>query len=263
MRQLTDYEPVQSICHMPEGSTLMQQTSTTALLPLELSSVSFRIGDKLLLDNISTTIVDPGITVIMGSNGAGKSLFVRLVHGLLEPSSGEIHWNGKPLDLVLRRRQALVFQKPVLLRRSVAANIDFVLKPRAAHRKRKRDQILREVDLFKQRSQPARLLSGGEQQRLALARALATDPEVLLLDEPSASLDPATTIHIENQLMQTRERGVKIILVTHDIGQARRLADDVMFMHNGQLLEHRSAEAFFKSPSSEPAKAYLEGRLIL
>lgn len=241
----------------------MQQTSSKALLPLELSSVSFRIGDKLLLDNISATIADPGITVIMGANGAGKSIFVRLVHGLLEPSSGEIHWNGKVLDLALRRRQALVFQKPVLLRRSVAANIDFVLKPRATHCKRKRDQILREADLFKQRSQPARLLSGGEQQRLALARALATNPEVLLLDEPSASLDSATTIQIESLLKQTRERGVKIILVTHDIGQARRLADDVIFMHAGQLLEHRSAESFFKSPSSNHAKAYLDGRLVL
>ena len=240
----------------------MQHTSVETLIKLELSSVCFRTGEQLLLDNISTTISNPGITVIMGANGAGKSLLIRMVHGLLEPSSGEIHWNGKLIDLELRRRQAMVFQKPVLMRRSVAANIDFVLKSRASHCQHKRDQILREAGLFEQRSQPARLLSGGEQQRLALARALATDPEILLLDEPSASLDSATTIQIENLLKQTRARGVQIILVTHDIGQARRLADDVIFMHAGKLLEHSSAEAFFKSPSSEYAKAYLEGRLI-
>ena len=262
MRQPTGYAAVQSICPMPESPPLMQHTSAETLIKLELSSVCFRTGEQLLLDNISTTISDPGITVIMGANGAGKSLFVRMVHGLLEPSSGEIHWNGKLIDLELRRRQAMVFQKPVLMRRSVAANIDFVLKSRASHCQHKRDQILREAGLFEQRSQPARLLSGGEQQRLALARALATDPEILLLDEPSASLDSATTIQIESLLKQTSARGVKIILVTHDIGQAHRLADDVIFMHAGKLLEHGSAEAFFKSPSSEYAKAYLEGRLI-
>lgn len=154
----------------------------------------------------------------------------------------------------------------------MSANIEFVLKKSIFDRIRlrsktlnlmqRRDAILHEAGLFDQRNQPARLLSGGEQQRLALARALATKPEVLLLDEPTASLDAATTFQIETRLEQARDKGVKIFLVTHDIAQARRLADDVMFMHNGRLIEHSASNDFFNQPSSEQAQAYLEGRLL-
>jgi tungstate transport system ATP-binding protein len=232
------------------------------LLPLEISSLYFRVQQETLIDNINLTVSDPGITVVMGSNGAGKSLLLRLIHGLLKPSSGHILWNGRDLDLATRRRQALVFQKPVLMRRSVAANIDFVLKA-GHHRRKRRNRILEEAGLLRQGHQAARLLSGGEQQRLALARALATSPEILLLDEPCASIDGGATLQIENLLKQTRDRGVKIMLVTHDTGQARRLADDIIFMHNGRMLEHRPAREFFASPKSAAAHAYLNGQIIL
>jgi tungstate transport system ATP-binding protein len=234
-----------------------------SLLPLEVAALSYRTEHGLLLDGISITIANPGITVVMGPNGAGKSLFLRLVHGLLQPSSGSVQWQGRNLDLALRRRQALVFQKPVLMRRSVAANIDFVLKPGGGDYRQRRDEVLQAAGLFRQRHQPARLLSGGEQQRLALARALATDPGVLLLDEPCASIDSGTTLQIEQLLQQTRERGVKIILITHDIGQARRLADEVVFMHNGRLLEYAAADTFFNAPASKSARAFLQGRIVL
>jgi tungstate transport system ATP-binding protein len=233
------------------------------LLPLDVVSMCYRVERELLLDNISVCVDSEGITAIMGPNGAGKSLFLRLIHGLLTPNAGHIFWNGRDLDLATRRRQALVFQKPVLMRRSVAANIDFVLKPGGGDYRQRRDEILQKAGLFRQRNQPARLLSGGEQQRLALARALATGPEVLLLDEPCASIDSGATLQIEHLLRQTREQGVKILLVTHDIGQARRLADDIIFLHNGRLLEYRPAPDFFDVPASAPARAYLEGRIVL
>jgi tungstate transport system ATP-binding protein len=201
----------------------MPTVESAPLLPLEIRSLCYRAGEETLLDNIDLCIETPGISVIMGANGAGKSLLLRLVHGLLEPQSGEVRWHGAPMDETLRRRQGLVFQKPVLMRRSVAANIDFVLKPMGGQYRQRRDQLLRQAGLARQWNQPARLLSGGEQQKLALARALATDPEVLLLDEPCASIDSASTLQIETLLRDTRERGVKIILVTHDIGQAHRL----------------------------------------
>jgi tungstate transport system ATP-binding protein len=248
---------------MPDASMPTLSTPETSLLPLEVSSLVYRVDREPLLDHISVTVGSAGITTVMGANGAGKSLFLRLIHGLLTPSSGRILWNGRDLDLATRRRQALVFQKPVLMRRSVAANIDFVLKPGGGAYRRRRDQILQQAGLFRQRNQPARLLSGGEQQRLALARALATEPEVLLLDEPCASIDAGATLQIENLLQQARERGVKILLVTHDVGQARRLADDILFMHNGRLLEYRPAAEFFESPASAQARAYLEGRIVL
>ena len=246
---------------MPDASIAVNADST--LLPLEVDSLSFDVAGERLIDGIDLSISSTGISVVMGANGAGKSLFLRLIHGLLEPSAGEVRWRGARLDKSARRRQALVFQKPVLLRRSVAANIDFVLHGRGAEQQRRRNLILHEAGLYRQRQQPARLLSGGEQQKLALARALATEPQVLLLDEPCASIDSASTLQIETLLEQTRARGVKIILVTHDIGQARRLADDVAFMHAGRLLEYRGAGDFFDGPSSPEAQAYLDGKLVI
>jgi tungstate transport system ATP-binding protein len=248
---------------MPDASAPVLPSPETSLLPLEVSSLCYRVDRKTLLDNIDVTVASPGITAIMGPNGAGKSLFLRLIHGLLSPSSGQILWKGRGLDLETRRRQAMVFQKPVLMRRSVAANIDFVLKAADGRTRQHSDEILHQAGLFRQRNQPARLLSGGEQQRLALARALATGPEVLLLDEPCASIDPGATLQIEHLLQQAREQGLKIMLVTHDIGQARRLADDILFMHNGRLLEYRPAQDFFNNPKSTAARAYLEGKLVL
>ncbi len=240
----------------------MSPKTAASLLPLEVESLCYRVERDDLLKDISVTVESAGITGILGPNGAGKSLFLRLLHGLLEPASGEIRWHHQRLDKTIRRRQALVFQKPVLMRRSVAANIDFVLNSSTRSRQR-RDEVLQQAGLYRQRSQPARLLSGGEQQRLALARALATEPEVLLLDEPCASIDSATTLQIETLLQETSARGVKIILVTHDIGQARRLSDDVIFMHDGRLLEYQPASTFFDSPSSPQARAYLEGRIVI
>ncbi len=241
----------------------MPEQAENSQLPLKVRDLCFSARGKRLVSNFNLDIESPGITAIMGPNGAGKSLLVRLLHGLLEPESGHVKWNGKALNLATRSEQAMVFQKPVLLRRSVAANIDFVLQHCHSPSKRQRHEILSEAGLHEQQMQPARLLSGGEQQRLALARALATSPEILFLDEPTASIDPAATRQIEHWLEQIRDSGVKLILVTHDIGQARRLASDVVFMHRGRLLEHTTARAFFDLPATREAQAYLGGELII
>jgi tungstate transport system ATP-binding protein len=223
----------------------------------------YQVGEKRLIDGINLSIPDRGLTVVMGPNGAGKSLLLRLLHGMLTPTSGQVLWGGRPLDEELRKRQAMVFQRPVLLRRSVAANIRFVLTLRHAARSAHIKDILSEVGLSAQADQPARLLSGGEQQRLSLARALALDPQVLFLDEPTASLDPASTAAIESIVQRARERGTKIIFITHDLGQARRLAEDVIFLHLGRLAEHTPASQFFAEPVSQAARDYLAGRLVL
>ena len=230
-----------------------------SLLPLKVSGLSYSIQRKLLLSKLDLLIDSPDISVVLGPNGAGKSLLV----GLLKPDHGQIIWNGRMLDLSIRKQQAMVFQKPVLLRRSVEANINFVLKNHGLTGRHNCEEILQQAGLLSQRHQPARLLSGGEQQRLALARALATSPQVLFLDEPTASIDPGSTLRIENLLTETRDSGVKLILVTHDIGQARRLASDVFFMHRGRILEHSDAQSFFKQPSSAEANAFLHGELII
>ena len=254
-------------------------TTANSLLPANVNQLSYRSGGKTLIDAVSFTLNTPHITAVMGSNGAGKSLLLRLLHGLIEPSSGSVSWGNQPLNSTVRQQQAMVFQKPVLLRRSVAANIDFALQlfrqsarqsnnalASGSHRatiKSQRDDILDKAGLAHLAKQPARLLSGGEQQRLALARALVFEPDVLFLDEATASLDPASMARIETVVKAVHHSGTKIIMVTHDIGQAKRLADDVLFMHQGQLIEHTQAPAFFTQPTTERAQAYLEGRLLV
>jgi len=234
-----------------------------ALLPLQTKGLTLATGGKCLLDAIDLTLANDKLTAVLGPTGAGKSLMLRLLHGLLAPTAGEILWGGAPLGDAVRRRQAMVFQKPVLLRRSVAANLDFVLQEKGAAKRARRDALLAEVGLLDRVKQPARLLSGGEQQRLALARALAKAPEVLFLDEPTASLDPGSVLMIEEIVAKARGRGTKIILITHDQAQARRLAEEVVFLHRGRLLEHSPAARFFSDPQSDAAQAYLAGRIVL
>lgn len=234
--------------------------ASPALLPLEARGLAFDLGGRRLIDGLDLTLGSSGITMVMGPNGAGKSLLLRLLHGLIQPSAGEILWGGRRLTTDVRRRQALVFQKPVLLRRSVAANLDFVL--RGKDRPVRRQALLDHVGLGGHADQPARLLSGGEQQRLALARALATGPQVLFLDEPTASLDPASVLKIEEIVREAASRGTRIVFVTHDIWQARRLADDVVFLVAGRVAEHAPAGTFFDTPASGAAGDFLAGRLV-
>jgi tungstate transport system ATP-binding protein len=233
------------------------------LLPVQTHNLVLDIDGKRLIDGVNLRFTAGQITTIMGPNGAGKSLLLRLLHGLITPTSGEVLWGGVPPSESVRMRQALVFQRPVLLRRSVAANVDFVLKLRGRTDPMRRQALLDHVGLSDLARQMARRLSGGEQQRLALARALAIEPDVMLLDEPTASLDPASTLMIETIVRSAHGDGTKIIFVTHDIGQARRLSDEVVFLHNGAVSEVTPADQFFEDPTSAAARDYLAGRIVL
>lgn len=243
--------------HMLLGAT----DADAEILPLEVRDLVLRFGGTTVLDGLDLTLGPTGCTMIIGPNGSGKSLLLKVLHGLLPPTIGRVAWGGHA-PCAVTGRQALVFQKPVLLRRSVAANIDFVLKARGKDPAR-RDLLLEHVGLAHKAGQPARLLSGGEAQRLALARALATDPEVMFLDEPTASLDPASVLAIEGIVREARARGVRIIFVTHDMGQARRMADDVVFLHRGRIVEHARAAEFFSGPRTSAARDYLNGGIVV
>ena len=240
--------------------------ATAPILPLEARGLAFEAGGRRLIHGIDLAL-RPGVrTVVMGPNGAGKSLLLRLLHGLLEPSAGEVLWGGRPADNAIRLRQAMVFQRPVLLRRSALANVTHALRARGMPRHERHaraGKMLAAAGLGTLARTPARLLSGGEQQRLAMARALSLEPDVLFLDEPTASLDPASTLAIEQLIQQAHDAGTKTVLVTQDVGQARRLADEVVFLHRGQLEEHSPAARFFDAPASATARAFLEGRLVL
>jgi tungstate transport system ATP-binding protein len=241
----------------------VEMRTPVPLLPLRLDRVEFAAGTHRIIRGISTTIEAGARTVILGPNGAGKSVLLRLCHGLLAPTAGTVTWNsaeppGGP------RRQAMVFQRPVLLRRSVIANVTYVLGlagVQRAGRAKAALEALAKVGLEGMAGHSARVLSGGEQQRLALARVWALRPEVLFLDEPTASLDPGATHEIERIIDDLHGAGTKIVLVTHNLGQAHRLGDEILFLHQGQLVERASADRFLKRPTSLEAVRFLEGEL--
>jgi len=242
---------------MPASELCLLRFPTAPLLRAE--GLTVRLSGRTVLEGLDFELGD-GLSVVLGANGAGKSVLLRTLHGLIPPAAGRLAWRGgRP------PRRALVFQRPVLLRRSVRAQIRFALACAGVpwrERARRTDGLLAVADLVHLADRPARRLSGGEQQRLQLATALALDPELLLLDEPTASLDPAAILAFERVVARVCARGVSVLLVTHDIHQARRLADRVLFLERGRLVEQAPASRFFAAPASAAARAYLEGRLV-
>jgi len=238
--------------------------TSPSIFPFSLDGVSFEAGGKRLIKDITCTFEAGTRTVVIGPNGAGKSLLLRLCHGLIPPTAGRIVWHGAN-GTDPARSQAMVFQRPVMLRRSAVANIEFALSlrgfSRAACRERAKDALAR-TGLRRLAGRSARALSVGEQQRLALARAWALEPEVLFLDEPTASLDPAATHAVEEIVEAIHASGTRIIMTTHDLGQARRLADEIMFLHRGRLFEKAPADTFFDGPRNDLAQAFIRGELL-
>ena len=234
-------------------------------LLLEARDLSFRAGDLDLIDGLNCRIAEGRRTFLLGANGAGKSLLLRLFHGLLEPTSGEVLWRGRTLDAAARFEQAMVFQRAVMLRRTVRANLAFALAARAdlSDRDNRIKAALHSADLVQLADRPARVLSGGETQRLALARALIVQPKVVLLDEPTANLDPFATQAIEALILAANADGTTVIMVSHSVGQARRLAQDVIFLHAGRAVECGVASEVMSDPQTDAAKAWLDGGLYL
>ena len=231
-------------------------------LPIACADVGVVRGSTPLLAGVTVTFAAGARTVVLGANGAGKSTLLRVLHGLVAPSTGSITWGGRDHR---SRSQAMVFQRPVMLRRSAAANLRYALDLAGVHGAaadtRVRD-ALAEVGLLALADRPARVLSGGEQQRLALARAWALAPEILFLDESTASLDPAATRAVEDIVHDIHARGTAIVMATHNLAQAKRLADDIVFLHEGRLVERTPAAAFFMQPASEHARHFLEGERL-
>ena len=232
-------------------------------LPLRLDAVSLVLRGNPVVQDLSFEIRKGRRTIILGPNGAGKSLTLRLCHGLVRPTSGTVSWLGPARDE--RGRHAMVFQRPVLLRRSAEANVVHALAVAGttrAERRTRAGEALERFGLTAFASRAARTLSGGEQQRLAIARAWALAPEVLFLDEPTSALDPAATRAIEEMVEACHEDGMTIVMTTHDLGQARRLGDAVLFLHHGRLHEAGPATDFFAGPRTAEAKAFLGGDLL-
>jgi tungstate transport system ATP-binding protein len=233
-------------------------------LPLVIDRVSLDVGETKILAQVTLAITAGAPTLIVGPNGSGKTSLLRLCMGLLRPSTGSVTWGGRVDPTPVRR--AIVFQRPVMLRRSAAANIAYALAqagvPRHV-RAARISELLERVGLADLGERPARRLSGGEQQRLALARALARDPEILLLDEPTANLDPAATRSVEEIVLSAAQGGIKVVMASHDLGQVRRLAGDVVFMLRGSVRERGAPKDFLDHPSTPEANGFLRGDLVI
>ncbi|MDX1608913.1 MAG: ATP-binding cassette domain-containing protein [Halofilum sp. (in: g-proteobacteria)] len=231
---------------------------------LGFTGVRLRLNGQLLLDDISADWAPGGISVLLGPNGAGKTLLLRLARGLLQPDTGTIRWGGRA-PATLGTRIGYVPQQPVMLRRSVRANLAYALGRAGVPRAQRAPEIERGLEcagLTDRADAAAPRLSGGQRQRLAIARAWVQRPLALLLDEPCAHLDPAAAASVERTIRDIAADGTKIILTTHDLGQAERLADEVHFLRAGRLLEHGPADRFFATPESEHAGRFLAGERI-
>ena len=229
---------------------------------LVFDGVDYVADSNRVLGPVDLRLECSGITAVLGANGAGKSLFLGLAQGMLIPSTGSVTWDGQNAHAT-RNNRSIVFQSPTVLRRSVFDNVAFALNAtgRSQDADSRVEHWLERVELADRIKTPAAALSGGEGQRMALARALVTNPQVVLMDEPSSNLDPKSTAQLERIAVDIAASGVPILIATHDIAQAKRLAQTVVFFDQGQITEITPAAEFFAAPRSGGANRYLEGLL--
>lgn len=235
-----------------------------SILPITGKGLWLVRAGRVLIEIDELHFGTPGVTVIIGHNGSGKSLLLKLMTGLIAPDSGEVLWNDQPPQRPDYHRLGYMKQNPVLLRRSVSANLEFAFRQSGLSKSKAHVEarsLLAEADLSHLAETSARALSGGERQHVSLLRMLAANPEITVLDEPTSSLDPAATKQIEKLILELKQKGQAILLVTHDLGQAKRLADHVLFVQNGIVVERGHAKAFFNKPKSTAARAFIAGTL--
>jgi tungstate transport system ATP-binding protein len=233
-------------------------------LPIIFSDVAVVAGSVTILDDVSVMFLPGAPTVLIGPNGSGKTTLLRAAMGLIGATRGRITWGGRNESTPDKR--AIMFQRPTMLRRSASGNVRYALAAAGVprdERAARAAELLALVGLQGFESRPARRLSGGQQQRLALARALARDPAVLFLDEPTASLDPYAIKAIEDIVRAVTARGVKVVMSTHDLGQAKRLGGDIVLLHRGRLIESGPAAEFFAGPRTEEARKFIAGELLV
>lgn len=232
---------------------------------LALRGAAIARGGMPLLGPLDLMVGSGRLVVVIGPNGAGKTLLLKLCHGLVGPDVGAVSWIDPPVVKRGARRDAYVAQSPLMLRRSARDNIVHALALSGVPRAQRHEKAMLALERFGLApiaERPAPLLSGGEKQRLAIARAASLEPDVLFLDEPTAALDPAAIRAVEELIHGLHAAGVTVVMTTHDLGQARRLADEVILLHHGRIVEHADATSFFKRPQTREARAFLGGELL-
>ncbi len=251
---------------MRDHSLSDMQRTALPVLPVVGADLRIRRKGRVLVDIDRIAIEGQGTTVIVGPNGAGKSLLLKVLAGLRVPDEGTVLWNGTPPSRGRYCRFSMVLQTAVLLRRTVLANVEYALRAVGHSRqeaRRRAQDIVREAGLERLSSASARVLSGGEKQRLALARALATQPDLLFLDESTSSLDPASVLAIETMVLAASREGMRTVMVAHDLAQAKRVADEIILMHHGRIVERAATEGFFTRPATALAADFIAGQILI
>lgn len=231
------------------------------IFPLTLAQTCVKRRGKTILGPIDLTLTQGGPLIVIGPNGSGKTTLLRVMHGIERINSGALKWSQND-----PAKHAYVFQTPTVLRRSVIQNLAYPLHLSGQDKSAIDTACATWLDLIGLRDMalvPATRLSGGERQKLAIARALIREPDLLFLDEPTANLDGHTTREIETILQDAHARGTRIVMATHDMGQARRLASDVLFMKNGKIHENSPAETAFSAPETPDLQAFLKGDIVI
>jgi tungstate transport system ATP-binding protein len=241
--------------------------SASGVLPIVANDVSLRRDGRTILSHVNLEIgMTSNSMVILGPNGAGKSLLVRILAALVQPNSGTVTWANAPPNRARAAKIGFLFQRPIMLRRTALENIAYALAFSGLGKKdclERASRILAQAGMSNIAETHARVLSGGEQQRLAIVRAMACDPDIFILDEPTSNLDPTSTAAIEQMVRDVRNRGTPVVFITHDLGQARRLADEIVFLHQGRILERTRGDQFFKRPQTPEATAYIRGDIVI
>lgn len=252
---------------MSQSSSVLQSNAENLY---QITRLTKEYGGRRVLEVDQLEIRRGEILALVGPSGSGKSTLLRLLNFLESPSSGEIEFagvrfaSGQEIPLTLRRRVTTVFQRPMLLNRSVWDNVNYGLRLRGLREKRQVVQdVLKEVGLEQLGRQRARTLSGGEAQRVALARAMVLQPDVLLLDEPTANLDPYNVGLIESITRRlNQEQHTTLLVVTHNVFQAHRLADRVAFLLEGKIVEMADTQQFFEAPRDARTRAFVKGEMV-
>lgn len=233
---------------------------------LYMKNLTKEYEGRKVLDIGELLIKDGALCGIVGPNGAGKSTLLNLIAGLMRPTAGSLLYGEEMSASAPYRTMTMVFQTPYLIRTTVEKNIAYPLKLRGwgnAQIEERVGELTEDLGLADFRKQKSWKLSGGETQKVALARALAFRPKLLLLDEPTANVDPSTTAEIERMLRKINEKeGTTVILITHNLVQARRLCDEVLFMNQGKVVEYGASEKILREPEQELTKRFVAGELL-
>ena len=226
------------------------------IFPLNIKNLNYMSKDKKILKDINLITSEKKITIIAGNNGSGKSTLLKILHGIIQHTSGAIHWGEIPVHEV-RKKQSMVFQNPILLNRTTFENIMYVAKRKNIETNESVDKIIKQLNLESIINIESKYLSGGEKQKVAIAMSIISNPKIIFLDEPTSQLDPVYKNEIENIITNLSEKNTKIFMTSHDIAQIDRIGKEIIFLDDGEIIFHDKVKDFINEKGNSIIRNYV------